>query len=120
MPMHSTAGLPSLRRRPRWLFVGPCATTRSGWPAASSHLSHKAPHDEGGGKLYEREVVLGLLLPPDEQLAVTIEPGVRASDAPASRALPTPTASALLTATTNVRHEAAAPHRLVRVGVVVA
>ena len=77
-------------------------------------------YDECGGELYEREVVLGLLLPADEQFAVTVEPGVRAFNDPASRALPAPTASALLTAATNVRHEAAAPHRLVRVGVVVA
>jgi len=33
-----------------------------------------APHDERGGELDEGEVVLRLLLPPDEQLAVTIEP----------------------------------------------
>src|SRR2546426_6599146 len=90
------------------------------WRGVSKSLSHKAPHDECGGDLYEREVVLGLLLPADEQFAVTVEPGVRAFDDPASRALPAPTAAALLTAATNVRHEAAAPHCLVRVGVVVA
>src|SRR5436190_22095648 len=32
-------------------------------------LSHKPPHDENGGELHEGEVVLWLLLPPDEQLA---------------------------------------------------
>src|SRR2546421_5019460 len=52
---------------------------------AAKSLSHKAPHDERGGELNEREVVLRLLLPADEQLAVAVEPRVRAFDDPPPR-----------------------------------
>ena len=82
--------------------------------------SHKAPDDERGGELYEREVILRLLLPADEQLAVTVEPRVRAFDDPSAGSLATPTAPALFAATTNVRDEAAPPDRFVDVGVIIA
>src|SRR5260370_12588901 len=75
-------------------------------------LSHKPPHDEHGGELDEREVVLRLLLPPDEQLAAAIEPRVRALDHPASRPLATPTTPTLLAAATNIRHHTPPPRGL--------
>src|SRR5438094_5810942 len=83
-------------------------------------LSHKPPHDENGGELHEGEVVLRLLLPPDEQLAEAVEPRVRAFDHPPSRPLAAPTVPALLAAATNVRQEAAPADRLLSVGVIVA
>src|SRR5260370_36529998 len=83
-------------------------------------LSHKPPHDEHGGELDEREVVLRLLLPPDEQLAAAIEPRVRALDHPASRPLATPTTPTLLAAATNMRHTTRAPGAPLSVCVVVA
>src|SRR5207244_8896655 len=82
-------------------------------------LSHKAPHDERGGELHEREVVLGLLLPPDEQLA-EVEPRVRALDYPPPCPLAAPAPPALLAPPPDVRHEVAAPGRRFGVGVVVA
>src|SRR5262249_59941747 len=54
-------------------------------------LSHKcAPHDDGRGEVNEGEVVLRLLLPPDEQLATAVEPRGRSFDDPPAGACPVP------------------------------
>src|SRR5262249_53136761 len=52
------------------------AIIKASAPALSpKSLSHKcAPHDDGRGEVHEGEVVLRLLLPPDEQLATAVEP----------------------------------------------
>src|SRR5262249_38494583 len=69
IPRHRTSRAGRARRRAR------CRES----PAKS--LSHKPPHDQHGGELDEREVVLRSLLPPDEQLTKAVEPRVGALDA---------------------------------------
>src|SRR5262249_55129778 len=84
-------------------------------------LSHKcAPHDDGRGEVHEGEVVLRLLLPPDEQLATAVEPRGRPFDDPSARLCPVPARAALLAATANMRDVAATAAGVFGIRVVVA
>src|SRR5262249_57394222 len=83
-------------------------------------LSHKcAPHDDGCGEVHEGEVVLRLLLPPDEQLATAVEPRGRPFDDPPARSYPVPARAALLAATANMRDVAATPDSALGVRIVI-
>src|SRR5262245_59589812 len=83
-------------------------------------LSHKcAPHDDGRGEVNEGEVVLRLLLPPDEQLATAVEPRGRPFDHPATRSGPVPARAALLAATANMWDVAATPDSALGVRIVI-
>jgi hypothetical protein len=78
--------------------------------------------DQAAGELKEREVVLGLLRPADQERPVAVEPGVAGLDDPAAR-LPSRCGSFeldLLATATNVGCVAASVRELVDPGVAVA
>lgn len=52
-----------------------------------SEKSRRAERDVGAGEVKHREEVVGLLLPADQEAAEAVEPGVRAFDDPAPRAV---------------------------------
>jgi hypothetical protein len=76
----------------------------------------------GTGKMEHRQVVLGLLLPTDQEPAKAVHPGVRALDDPAAGTIPRDLAFGLLLLATgtDVGAPAEGLHQLTHLGVVVA
>src|SRR5262245_66374660 len=117
--------LPAWSRWRRRLDAASCAPPQLPRPyfgaVDTKSLSHKcAPHDDGRGEVNEGEVVLRLLLPPDEQLATAVEPRGRPFDDPSARLCPVPARAALLAATANMRDVAATADGVFGIRVVVA
>src|SRR5262249_53212730 len=105
----------------KWRKTLETSETWSKPSAQPKSLSHKcAPHDDGRGEVHEGEVVLRLLLPPDEQLATAVEPRGRPFDDPSARLCPVPARAALLAATANMRDVAATADGVFGIRVVVA
>src|SRR5215510_3193992 len=82
-------------------------------------LSHKPPHDEDGGKVNEREVVLRFLLPADQQLPAAVEPPMPPLHDPTPRSGATPTGASLFAAPSDVRMVVPPAHRPLHDGVVI-
>src|SRR5262249_58518933 len=111
--------LPAWSRWRRRLDAASCAPPQLPRPyfgaVDTKSLSHKcAPHDDGRGEVNEGEVVLRLLLPPDEQLATAVEPRGRSFDDPPAGACPVPAGAAAPPPPAGVLGGAAGPRRAAR------
>jgi len=114
-------GAPGRRLRPAGELGGRSLSMKvRQWISELRAYPVPALDEQRGGEVDEGEVVLRLLLPPDEQLPAAVEPGGGSFDDPASRSRPTSTLPAFLAASADVGHVAAPSDRVFGIGVVVA